>query len=136
MKPPPDFSPLCQSFFAQRLIAPTQSEPHTIAAYAPTFRLLAKFAQRRLETPPSKLALAQLDAPFLASFLDDLEGGRSNGAAAKCATERHPVCFIITAALEMPQHAALDPARPRNPVKRLARPLVGYLARDEVEACS
>jgi site-specific recombinase XerD len=83
MKLTPDFSPLCQAFFSQRLIAQRNASPHTIAAYAQTFRLLARFAQRRLETPPSKLALAQLDAPFLASFLDDLEGGRSNGARSR-----------------------------------------------------
>jgi site-specific recombinase XerD len=134
MKPPPDFSPLCQSFFAQRLIAQRKASPHTIAAYAQTFRLLAKFAQRRLETPPSKLALAQLDAPFLASFLDDLEGGRSNGARSRNARLAAIRSFYHYAALEMPQHAALIQRVLAIPYKRLARPLVGYLARDEVEA--
>jgi site-specific recombinase XerD len=134
MKPAPDFSPLCQSFFAQRLIAQRKASPHTIAAYAQTFRLLARFAQRRLETPPSKLALAQLDAPFLASFLDDLEAGRSNGARSRNARLAAIRSFYHYAAMEMPQQAALIQRVLAIPYKRLARPLVGYLARDEVEA--
>src|ERR1019366_4035260 len=124
----------CQSFFAQRLIAQRKASPHTIAAYVQTFRLLVKFAQRRLETPPSKLVLAQLDAPFLASFLDDLEKGRSNGARSRNARLAALRSFYHYAALEMPQHAALIQRVLAIPYKRLARKLVGYLARDEVEA--
>ena len=40
MKPAPDFSLLCQTFFAKRLIDQHKASPHTIAAYAQTFRLL------------------------------------------------------------------------------------------------
>jgi len=55
MKSIPDFAPLCQSFFSKRLIAQRQASPHTIAAYAQTFRLLMAYAQKRLGIPPSKL---------------------------------------------------------------------------------
>ena len=55
MKPIPDFSPLCQSFFSKRLIAQRKASAHTISAYAQTFRLLTTYAQKRLRTPPSKL---------------------------------------------------------------------------------
>ena len=48
MNPKPAFAPLCQSFFAKRLIAQRQASPHTVAAYAQTFRLLMRFAQERL----------------------------------------------------------------------------------------
>lgn len=83
MKAEPTFAPLCQSFFAKRLIAQRCASPHTVAAYAQTFRLLVRYAQERLGTPPSKLALVQLDAPFLASFLDQLEGQRANAARSR-----------------------------------------------------
>ena len=79
MKPTFDFSPLCQSFFSKRLMAQCKASPHTISAYAQTFRLLMAYAQKRLHLPPSKLSLAQLDAAFIAEFLDDLESARSNG---------------------------------------------------------
>lgn len=83
MKPALDFSPLCQSFFSKRLILQRKASPHTISAYAQTFRLLAAYAQKRLGTPPSQLSLAQLDAPFLAEFLEDLESNRSNSARSR-----------------------------------------------------
>lgn len=134
MKPAPDFSPLCQSFFSKRLIAQRKASPCTIAAYAQTFRLLTKFAQLRLATPPSNLALAQLDAPFVASFLDDLERGRSNGARSRNARLAAIRSFYHYAAFEAPEHAELIQRVLAIPYKRLARPLVGYLARGEVEA--
>jgi site-specific recombinase XerD len=134
MKPAPDFSLLCQTFFAKRLIDQRKASPHTIAAYAQTFRLLVRFAEQRLETPPSKLSLAQLDAPFLAAFLDDLEKGRSNGARSRNARLAAIRSFYHYAALEMPQYAVLIQRVLAIPYKRLARPLVGYLAREEAEA--
>ena len=134
MKPAPDFSLLCQTFFAKRLIDQHKASPHTIAAYAQTFRLLVRFAEQRLETPPSRLSLAQLDAPFLAAFLDDLEKGRSNGARSRNARLAAIRSFYHYAALEMPQYAVLIQRVLAIPYKRLARPLVGYLAREEAEA--
>ena len=134
MKPTPDFSPLCQSFFAKRLIAQRRASPHTVAAYAQTFRLLTKFAQRRLATPPAKLTLAQLDAPFLASFLDDLESGRSNAARSRNARLAALRSFYHYAALEAPEHAGLIQRVLAVPYKRVSRPLVAYLTREEVGA--
>jgi len=134
MKSTPDFSPLCQSFFAKRLIAQRKASPHTIAAYSQTFRLLIKFAQRQFKTPPSELMLAQIDAPFIASFLDELEDGRSNTARSRNARLAALRSFYHYAALEMPQYAALIQRVLAVPYKRLARKLVGYLAREEVTA--
>jgi site-specific recombinase XerD len=134
MKPDSNFSPLCQSFFAKRLIAQRRASPHTIAAYAQTFRLLVRYAQQRLGTPPSKLTLTQLDAPFLASFLDQLESERTNGARSRNARLAALRSFYHYAAFETPEHAALIQRVLAIPYKRLPRPLVGYLAREEVEA--
>jgi site-specific recombinase XerD len=78
--------------------------------------------------------LAQLDAPFLAAFLDDLEKGRSNGARSRNARLAAIRSFYHYAALEMPQYAVLIQRVLAIPYKRLARPLVGYLAREEAEA--
>lgn len=134
MKPEPTFSPLCQSFFAKRLIAQRRASPHTVAAYAQTFRLLVRYAQERLETPPSKLALSQLDAPFLAAFLDHLEGRRTNGARSRNARLAALRSFYHYAALEAPEHSALIQRVLAIPYKRLSRPLVGYLTRQEIAA--
>ena len=134
MKTTPDFSPLCQSFFSKRLMAQCQASPHTISAYAQTFRLLMIYAQKRLGTPPSKLSLAQLDAPFIAKFLDDLESSRSNGARSRNARLASLRSFYHYAALEAPQHAGLIQRVLAIPYKRLTRRLVTYLTRPEVEA--
>ncbi|MEO7699612.1 MAG: site-specific integrase [Opitutus sp.] len=134
MKLESNFAPLCQSFFAKRLIAQRQASPHTVAAYAQTFRLLVKHAQKRLGTPPSSLTLAQLDAPFLASFLDQLETGRRNGARSRNARLAALRTFYHYAALEVPEEAALIQRVLAIPYKRVARRLVGYLTHEEVMA--
>ena len=74
---------LLQGFFTSRLIGQRRVSPHTVASYRDTFRLLLKFAQRRLKTEPSKLGLAEIDAPLLIAFLDHLEKERGNGGAAE-----------------------------------------------------
>jgi len=134
MKPVPDFSPLCQLFFSKRLITQLRASPHTISAYAQTFRLLTAYAQKRLSTPPSQLSLAQLDAPFLAGFLDDLESSRSNSARSRNARLASLRAFYRYAELEAPQHAGLIQRVLAIPYKRLSRRLVSYLTRLEVEA--
>ena len=134
MKPVSDFSQLCESFFSKRLIAQRKASPHTISAYAQTFRLLVAYAQKRLGTPPSQLSLAQLDAPFLAGFLDELESKRSNSARSRNARLASLRAFYRYAALEVPQHAGLIQRVLAIPYKRVTRRLVSYLTRPEVEA--
>ena len=73
MKKSPDFPALLQSFFTQRLIAQRKASPHTIASYRDTFRLLLRFAQKRLHKSPSQLGMEDLNAPFLGVFFHDLE---------------------------------------------------------------
>lgn len=134
MKFVPDFSPLCQSFFSKRLIMQRKASPHTISAYAQTFRLFMAYAEKRLRTPPAMLSLAQLDASFVAEFLDSLESNRANGARSRNARLASLRSFYHFAALEAPQHAGLIQRVLAIPYKRLTRRLVSYLTRPEVEA--
>jgi site-specific recombinase XerD len=134
MKPPPDFAPLCQSFFSKRLIAQRKASSHTVSAYAQTFRLLASYAQKRLRTPPSQLSLTQLDATFISGFLDDLESSRANGARSRNARLASLRSFYHYAALEAPQHTGLIQRVLAIPYKRLSRRLVSYLTRPELDA--
>lgn len=134
MKPDPDFSPLCQSFFSKRLIAQRNASPHTISAYAQTFRLLMAYAQKRLRTPPSKLSMSHLDAAFVAEFLGDLESSRANSTRSRNARLASLRSFYHYAALEAPQHAGLIQRVLAIPYKRLTRRLVTYLTRSELEA--
>src|SRR5260370_37770267 len=99
-------APLLQRFFTQRLMQQRQASPHTISSYRDTFRLLLKFAQERLHTPPALLTLEAIDAPVIAAFLDHLEKHRG-----LCARRRNlPVnaihAYFRYAAFELPDHAA------------------------------
>jgi integrase/recombinase XerD len=134
MKPVFDFAPLCQSFFSQRLMAQRQASPHTIAAYAQTFRLLLTYAQKRLRIPPSKLSLAQLDAVLIGEFLDTLESTRSNGPRSRNARLAALRSFYHYAAMEAPQHMGVIQRVLAIPYKRLTRRLVTHLTRSEVQA--
>jgi hypothetical protein len=69
----PTFPTLLEGFFTQRLMQQRQASAHTIASYRDTFRLLLQFAQKRLRRAPSTLALEDIDAPLVVSFLDELE---------------------------------------------------------------
>ena len=134
MKPPPDFAPLCQSFFSKRLIAQQKASPHTISAYAQTFRLLATYAQKRLRTPPSQLSLTQLDPTLIAGFLDHLQSTRTNSARSRNARLASLRSFYHYAALEAPQHAGLIQRVLAIPYQRLIRRLVSHLTRQELDA--
>jgi len=78
--------------------------------------------------------LAQLDAPFLAGFLDQLEGQRTNTARSRNARLAAMRSFYHYASLEAPEHSALIQRVLAIPYKRVSRPLVGYLTREEINA--
>ena len=71
-------APTLQAFFTDRLIRQRQASPHTIAAYRDTCRLLLAFVAARTGKPPTRLDIADLDAPLIAAFLDHLEADRGN----------------------------------------------------------
>ena len=48
----PTFRTLLQRFFTQRLMQQKRVSAHTINSYRDTFRLLLRFAQKRLRTSP------------------------------------------------------------------------------------
>ena len=107
MQTPADFARLLEGFFANRLIAQRNVSPHTISSYRDTFRLLLRFAEKRLGRPPSDLKLEDLNAPFLSLFLDDLENKRSNVARSRNLRLTAIRSFFRYAALEAPEHSAL-----------------------------
>ncbi|MCI0535539.1 MAG: site-specific integrase [Verrucomicrobiales bacterium] len=125
---------LLEGFFTKRLIAQRRASPHTIASYRDTFRLLLGFAEKRLARAPSKLTLEQFNAPFVASFLDELERKRANGARSRNLRLSAIRSFFRYAILEAPQHAALIQRVLAIPCKRHTRRLIDFLTRAEIEA--
>src|SRR3990172_5046682 len=80
MKKIAEFPALLETFFTDRLMNQRQASPHTIASYRDTFCLLLGFAKERLKKEPSQLTIRDLDASFIAAFLDHLEKTRGNSA--------------------------------------------------------
>jgi hypothetical protein len=88
----PTFSTLLQRFFVEHLGHQRAVSPRTIAAYRDTFRLLLSFAEGRIGKAPTALALVDLDARLILSFLDHLEQDRKNGARSRNARlAAHPI---------------------------------------------
>jgi site-specific recombinase XerD len=134
MNAQPNLAPLLEGFFTQRLIAQRRASPHTIAAYRDTFRLLLSFVQKRSGRAPSKLTLADLNAPLIASFLDELESQRTNNPRSRNLRLSAIRSFFRYAALEAPEHSALIQRVLAIPRKRHTLPLLDFLMRDEIEA--
>src|SRR5215813_167356 len=82
MKSMPNFATLLQRFFIERLTQQRHASPHTISSYRDTFRLLLKFAGKRLRKSPegqylcgNDLSLADIHlAPMIGYFVLASEG--------------------------------------------------------------
>jgi site-specific recombinase XerD len=134
MKTVTTLASLLEGFFTKRLFAQRRASPHTIASYRDAFRLLLTFAEKRLGRAPSALTLADLHAPFVASFLDDLEDKRGNGVRSRNIRLAAIRSFFRYAALEAPEHSALIQRVLAIPQKRHTRALIDFLTRPEIEA--
>lgn len=125
---------LIERFFTQRLMQQRNASPHTIASYRDTFRLLFAFAQARLGKPPSRLDLAELDAPFIGAFLDDLEVSRSIGIKTRNLRLTAIRAFFRYAALEEPAYAGQIQRVLAIPGKLHDKREVHFLTRSEINA--
>lgn len=125
---------LIERFFTQRLIRQRNLSPHTVASYRDTFRLLLKFAQVRLGKPPSHLALANLDAPFIVAFLDSLEERGPVSASTRNLRLTAVRTFFRFVAFEEPAYSGQIQRVLAIPGKRTTRREVHFLTRPEIEA--
>lgn len=134
MKSSATLAALLERFFTQRLMNQRQASSHTISSYRDTFRLLLQFAQQRLHKSPASLAFEEIDAPMIASFLDDLEKGRGITARSRNLRLTAIRSFFHYAAYEEPSHSAQIQRVLAIPGKRHTRCLVHFLNRPEVDA--
>ncbi len=130
----PTFSTLLQRFFVEHLGHQRAVSPRTIAAYRDTFRLLLSFAESKIGKAPTTLALVDLDAQFILSFLDYLENDRKNGARSRNARWaalrsflKYAAHYDLTALPVIQQALAI-------PMKRFDKPVLGFLSRPEMQA--
>ena len=125
-------APTMQAFFTDRLIRQRQASPHTVAAYRDTMRLLVRFAAERRDLEPSKLDIADLDAPLISAFLDHREHDRGNSVRTRNARLAAIRSLFRYAALCHPEHAAVIQRVLAIPPKRFERHLVTFLTAPEV----
>jgi integrase/recombinase XerD len=129
-----NFSGLVQSFFTDRLLQQRKASTHTIAGYRDSFRLLLRFAAKRLRKAPSKLSLEDLNAPFVAEFLDYIEKERRNSARSRNTRLAAIHSFFRYISFHEPAYADLCRRVLAIPSKRYERKLIEYLTPNEIDA--
>ncbi len=127
-------APTLQAFFTDRLMSQRGASPNTISGYRDTFRLLLRFASERAKKKPCDLDIADLDAPLVAAFLEDLEQVRHNSTRTRNNRLAAVRSFFVYAALRHPEHAGSIQRVLAIPAKRHQRNLVTYLTESEVTA--
>jgi site-specific recombinase XerD len=127
-------APSLEAYFTDRLVSQRAASPSTIAAYALTFRLLLTFASRRTGREPSRLDIAEIDAPLVADFLEHLERERGNAATTRNMRLAAIHSLFSYLALRHPEHAGSIQRVLSIPQKRTEVNLVTYLSEDEVAA--
>ena len=127
-------APTLQAFFTDRLLRQRHASSHTIAAYRDTLRMLLSYAAVQVNGSPSRLDIAQLDAPMIGAFLDHLEHERGNSVRTRNARLAAIHSLFRFAALQHPEHAASISRVLAIPPKRCDQALVTYLTDNEIDA--
>jgi site-specific recombinase XerD len=130
----PSFAALVQAFFADHLTQQRALSARTVAAYRDAFMLFLQFAQGRLHKAPTAMQLSDMTPALILAFLDHLEGERGNTVRSRNARLAALRTFLKfaghrdIAALHLIEQAL------GVPMKRFERPMLGFLARDEMLA--
>jgi site-specific recombinase XerD len=127
-------APTLQAFFTDRLALQRQASGHTIAAYRDAVKMLIVFTARQAGKTPSRLDIADLDAPTVGAFLNHLENDRGNSVRTRNARLAAIHSLFQYAALRHPEHAADIQRVLAIPPKRYDKALITYLTEDEITA--
>jgi site-specific recombinase XerD len=128
---PASLPALLQRFFTDRLLGQLGASPHTVACYRDAFRLLLRFAAEQFRRAPSDLLVEDLNATFLASFLEFLEHARGCSARTRNVRLSAFRAFFRYVAIEEPAYALHCQRVLAIPSKRSARRPVEFLVEEE-----
>ena len=129
---PTDFSIHVTNFLTHYLAAQRNLSPNTIKAYRDVFTLLLRFCRDVRGIAPEKLRLEQIDVSLVEAFLDHLETERKSSPR----TRNHRLAtlhaFFRYVQAEEPAHMVQCQKILAIPLRRHARPTVGYLSKNEL----
>jgi site-specific recombinase XerD len=130
----PTFATLVQEFFTDYMVRQRALSPCTVASYRDTFVLLLRFAETQLGKAASSVQLADINAKFLVSFLDYLEGERHNSTRSRNIRLAAVRSFLKFAARRDLDHLSVIEQALAVPMKRFDRKMVGFLPRQQMLA--
>ena len=126
---PTDFSVHVTTFLTHYLAAQRNVSPNTIKAYRDVFTLLLRFCRDVRGMAPERLRLEQIDVSLVEGFLDYLERERKSSPR----TRNHRLAvlhaFFRYVQAEEPDRMLQCQKILAIPLKRYARPTVGYLSK-------
>ena len=130
----PTFATLVQEFFTDYMVQQRALSPCTVASYRDTFVLLLRFAEKQLAKAPVSVQLPDINAKFLAAFLDHLEGERHNSVRSRNIRLAAVRSFLKFAARRDLTNLRVIEQALAVPMKRFDRRLVGFLPREQMLA--
>jgi site-specific recombinase XerD len=122
-----------QRYFCQYLIGQRNVSPQTVSAYRDTFKLLLGFLEERYHQKADELSVADLDAPRILAFLDDLERRRANSPRSRNARLAAIRSFIRYTASVEPLLLPIAQRLLAIPAKRFEHQDVRYLSREQMQ---
>jgi site-specific recombinase XerD len=128
------FPAMLQRFFTERLATQMNASPNTIVGYRDTFRLLLRYAERRLGRPPTRLAVEDIDAELVTDFLVHIETDRQNGARSRNTRLAAIRSFFRFVAMNEPAYLLHCQRILTMPSKRHVKRAVTFLDSEEMEA--
>ena len=130
----PTFAGLVQEFFTDYMVQQRALSPCTVASYRDTFVLLLRFAQDRRRLPAHVITMTDLNARFLADFLDHLESQRHNSVRSRNVRLAAVRAFLKFAARRDPANLGVIENALAVPMKRFERKLVGFVPHEQMLA--
>jgi integrase/recombinase XerD len=130
----PSLGSLLRTFFDDYLKMQKGLRPNSLKSYADALRLFLQFASKTLGRNVTKLALDDLNADLVGSFLNFLEESRGNAAQSRNQRLGALRAFYEYVGSRLPEQLALAQRVAAIPRKRAQPPETVYLEREEIES--
>jgi site-specific recombinase XerD len=131
---PPSFASLIQQFFTEYLVVQRAVSPRTVACYRDALMLFLDFTSQQLKKAPTSLKLNDIQPNIILAFLDHLERDRHNAVRSRNLRLTALRAFLKFAGRRDVASLHVVERALAVPMKRFERPMLGFLAREEMLA--